>query len=130
MLRRYHFSGVICKKSWRFSSPKGTGKCLRPMRKRNQEMPPAAQTVVVLRKNFVVLWSPSRLKGKSSKRKPTPKIKEIADLEGHRIGVIGGTPANAALLRVILSASGVQADKVTVTQFGTNQLEELARDPA
>jgi len=108
----------------------GAGKAELAVGRGDLEMPPDAQTVVVLRKNFVVLWSPSRLKGKSSKRKPTPKIKEIADLEGHRIGVIGGTPANAALLRVILSASGVQADKVTVTQFGTNQLEELARDPA
>jgi hypothetical protein len=33
------------------------------------------------------------------------------------------------LLRVILSASGVEADKVAETQFGTDQIEELARDP-
>lgn len=44
--------------------------------------------------------------------------------------MIGATPANAALLRVILSAAGVEPDKVTVTQFGTGQLEELARDPS
>jgi TRAP-type uncharacterized transport system substrate-binding protein len=93
------------------------------------EMPADAQTVVVLRKNFVVLWSPSGLPGKSSKRKPAPKIKEIADLAGHRVGVIGRTPANAALLRLVLSASGVEADKVTVTHFGTDQIEEVARDP-
>jgi TRAP-type uncharacterized transport system substrate-binding protein len=42
--------------------------------------------------------------------------------------VIGRTPANAALLRVVLSAAGVEADKVAVTQFGTDQIEELARD--
>src|SRR5207245_7204096 len=80
------------------------------------------------RKNFVVLWAPSGLADK--KRKPAPKIQEIADLAGHRVGVIGLTPANAALLRVILSASGVEADKVAETQFGTDQIEELARDPA
>jgi hypothetical protein len=33
------------------------------------------------------------------------------------------------LLRVILTASGVEADQVAVTQFGTDQVEELARDP-
>lgn len=94
------------------------------------EMPAEAQTVAVVRKNFVVLWAPSGLAGKSSKRKHTPKIKEIADLAGHRVGVIGRTPANAALLRVILSAAGVEADKVAVTHFGTDHLEELARDPS
>ena len=93
------------------------------------EMPADAQTVAVVRKNFVVLWSPSGLAGKSPKRKPAPKIKEIADLAGHKVGVIGRTPANPALLRLILTAVGVPADKVTVAQFGTDQIEELARDP-
>jgi TRAP-type uncharacterized transport system substrate-binding protein len=62
-------------------------------------------------------------------KKAAPKIKEIADLAGHKVGVIGRTPANPALLRLILSASGVQLDRIAVTQFGTDQLEELARDP-
>jgi TRAP transporter TAXI family solute receptor len=93
-------------------------------------MPGDAEAVVIVRKNVVVLWAPSGLAGKNSKKKPTPKIKTIDDLEGHRIGLIGKTPANLALLRVILSESGVAPDKVAVTQFGTNQIEELARDPA
>lgn len=93
------------------------------------EMPADAQSVAILRKNFVVLWSPSGLSGKSSKRTRARIIKEIADIAGHRVGVIGRTPANAALLRVILSASGVEPDKVKVTHFGTDQIEELARDP-
>jgi ABC-type nitrate/sulfonate/bicarbonate transport system substrate-binding protein len=92
-------------------------------------MPADAQAVAIVRKNVVVLWAPSGLANKSPKRKPGPKIKEIADLAGHRVGVIGRTPANAALLQVILSASGVGADKVAVTQFGTEQIEDLARDP-
>jgi NMT1-like family len=33
------------------------------------------------------------------------------------------------LLHLILTESGVAPDKVAVTQFGTNQIEELARDP-
>jgi TRAP transporter TAXI family solute receptor len=107
----------------------GAGKADLAVGRGDLEMPADAQTVAIVRKNFLVLWSPSGLAGKNSKRKPAPKIKEIADLAGHRVGVIGRTPANAALLRVILSASGVEADKVAVTQFGTDQIEELARDP-
>jgi TRAP transporter TAXI family solute receptor len=93
------------------------------------DMPAEAETVAIVRKNFVVLWSPSGLPGKGSKKQPAPKIKTIDDLEGHRVGVIGRTQANVALLHVILTESGVAADKVAVTQFGTNQIEELARDP-
>jgi TRAP transporter TAXI family solute receptor len=90
-------------------------------------MPSDAETVAIVRKNFVVLWSPSGLAGKG-KRQAAPKIKTIDDLAEHRVGVIGKTPANVALLRVILSESGVAADKVAVTQFATNQIEELAHD--
>jgi TRAP transporter TAXI family solute receptor len=93
------------------------------------DMPADAETVAIVRKNFVVLWSPSGLPGKGSKKQPAPKIKTIDDLEGHRVGVIGRTQANVALLRSILTESGVAADKVAVTQFGTDKIEELARDP-
>ena len=106
----------------------GAGKAQLAVGRADLDMPADAQTVATLRKNFVVLWSPSGLAGKSSRRKPAAKIKEIADLAGHRVGVIGRTPANVALLRVILSACGVEADKVAVTQFGTDQIEQLASD--
>jgi TRAP transporter TAXI family solute receptor len=93
------------------------------------DMPGNAQTVAIVRKNFVVLWSPSGLPAKGSKKPRAPKIKEIADLEGRRVGVIGRTAANVALLRTILTESGVPPDKVAVTQFAVGQIEELARDP-
>jgi TRAP transporter TAXI family solute receptor len=92
------------------------------------QMPGDAEAVVIVRKNVVVLWSAPGL-GKRSKKQASPKIKAIDELEGHRVGVIGKTPANVALLRMILTESGVVPDKVAVTQFGTNQVEELARDP-
>jgi TRAP-type uncharacterized transport system, periplasmic component len=63
----------------------GAGKADLAVGRGDLEMPADAQTVAIVRKNFVVLWSPSGLAGKSSKRKPTPKIKEIADLAGHRV---------------------------------------------
>src|SRR4029453_8162839 len=107
----------------------GAGKADLAVGRGDLEMPADAQTVAIVRKNFVALWSPSGPVGKSPKRKPAPKIKEIADLAGRKVGVIGRTPANTALLRIILSASGVQVDKIAITQFGTGQIEELARDP-
>jgi TRAP transporter TAXI family solute receptor len=107
----------------------GAGKADLAVGRGDLEMPADAQTVAIVRKNFVVLWSPSGLPGKNAKRKPAPKIKEIADLAGHKVGVIGRTPANPALLRLILNAAGVQSDRITVTQFGTDQIEQLAHDP-
>ena len=106
----------------------GAGKADLAVGRGDLDMPRDAETVAIVRKNFVVLWSPSSLAGKGSKRQPAPKIKTLEDLPGHRLGVIGKTPANVALLHVILSESGIAADKVAVTQFGTNQIEELARD--
>ena len=92
-------------------------------------LPANAEAVAILRKNVAVLWAPSGLPPKGSKKKPAPKIKGIDDLAGHRVGVIGRTQANVTLLRVILTEFGVNPDKVAVTQFGTNQIAEMARDP-
>jgi TRAP transporter TAXI family solute receptor len=93
------------------------------------DLPADAESVAIVRKNVVVLWAPSGPPGKGSK-KPATRIKAIDELPGHRVGVIGRTQANVTLLRVILKESGVDPDKVAVTQFGTGELSELARDPA
>ena len=92
------------------------------------DMPADAQSVAIVRKNVVVLWAPSGLPGKGSK-KPTAKIKAIDDLAGHKVAVIGRTQANVTLLRVILTESGVVPDKVTVTQFSTSQIADMTKDP-
>src|SRR5712675_2672342 len=93
-------------------------------------LPANAESVAILRKNVVVLWAPSGLPSKGSKKKqPAPKIKGIDDLAEHRVGVIGRTQANVTLLRVILAESGVSPDKVAITQFAANQFAEMARDP-
>jgi TRAP transporter TAXI family solute receptor len=91
-------------------------------------LPANAGSVAILRKNVVVLWAPSGLPAKGSRKHPAPKIKGIDDLDGKRVGVIGKTEANVTLLRVILTESGVNPDKVAVTQFATNQIAEMARD--
>jgi TRAP transporter TAXI family solute receptor len=92
------------------------------------EMPADAQSVAILRKNVVVLWVPMGVAAKGSKKRPAPKIKSLADLPGHRIGVIGITQANVTLLHIILSESGIGLEKVGVVQFATNQINDMARD--
>jgi TRAP transporter TAXI family solute receptor len=94
------------------------------------DMPADAETVAIVRKNVVVLWAPSGLPAKGSKKKPTPKINAIDDLAGHRVGIIGRTQANVALLNVILTESGVAPDKVAVQNFGTTEIAAMAADPA
>ncbi|WP_375412841.1 TAXI family TRAP transporter solute-binding subunit [uncultured Bradyrhizobium sp.] len=108
----------------------GAGKTDLAVARGDLEMPADAQSVAILRKNVVVLWAPSGLAAKGSKKPPAPKIKAIDDLAGRRVGVIGRTQANVTLLQVILKESGVEPDKVAVTQFGTSQLADMARDPA
>jgi TRAP transporter TAXI family solute receptor len=96
----------------------------------DEEMPDGTESVAILRKNVVVLWSASGLAAKGARKESKPKIKAIEDLAGHRVGVIGRTQVNVTLLRVILKESGVNPDKVAVTQFGTNQIADMVRDPA
>jgi TRAP transporter TAXI family solute receptor len=91
-------------------------------------LPANAESVAILRKNVVVLWAPSGIAPKGSKKTPVAKIKSLDELAGHRVGVVGRSEVNVKLLRTILTAAGINADKVTVAQFATNQLTEMARD--
>ena len=95
-------------------------------------MPADAQSVAIVRRNMVVLWSAPGIRAEGTHKSAAPRnrIREIADLAGRRVGVIGRTEANVVLLRVILAESGVDPKKVAVTQFGADQISELARDPA
>jgi TRAP transporter TAXI family solute receptor len=95
----------------------------------DEDMPKGAGSVAILRKNVVVMWTPSGAPRKGGKKEAKPKIKEMSDLEGHRVGVIGRTPVNVTLLKVILSESGVNADKVAISRFSTSQIIEMVRDP-
>jgi TRAP transporter TAXI family solute receptor len=97
----------------------------------DEDMPKGAGSVAILRKNVVVLWAPSGAPKKSGGKKDTKsKIKEIADLEGHRVGVLGRTTINVSLLKVILSESGLNPDKVAISQFSTSQITEMVKDPS
>jgi TRAP transporter TAXI family solute receptor len=98
----------------------------------DEEMPEGTSSVAIMRKNVVVLWAPAGPPGKAPKKetKAKAKIKTLEDLAGRRVGVVGRTKVNAALLRVILKESGVDPDKVQITQFGTDQVSEMVRDPS
>jgi TRAP transporter TAXI family solute receptor len=107
----------------------GAGEADLAVGRADEEMPKETGAVAILRKNVVVLWAPSGAPRKGSKKDPKSKIKEIHDLEGRRVGVLGRTQVNVTLLRVILTESGVNPDKVAVSQFSTSQIDQMLRDP-
>ena len=92
------------------------------------DLPKDARAVAILRKNIVAIWTPTGLGKGPTKAKPVkgkkaePIPAKIENLVGHKIGLIGNSPANNALLKLILAQYGVPADKVTITQFGTNDI--------
>jgi TRAP transporter TAXI family solute receptor len=95
----------------------------------DEEIPKGAGAVAILRKNVVVLWAPAGAPKKGAKKETKAKIKEIGDLEGHRVGVLGRTPVNVTLLKVILSESGLNPDKVTISRFAVTDITEMVKDP-
>jgi TRAP transporter TAXI family solute receptor len=89
------------------------------------DVPKDAQAVATLRKNVVVIWVPP---GKGKGRKSKAKITKIAQLAGHRIGVVGRTQANVNLLKVILQQYGVDPAKVEIVQFPAHEAAEAIRN--
>jgi TRAP transporter TAXI family solute receptor len=86
------------------------------------DVPKNAQAVATLRKNVVVLWSvPAKGKKKGA------KITKIAQLAGHRVGVVGRTQANVNLLKVILQQYGVDPAKVEIVQYPANEAAEAIK---
>jgi len=93
------------------------------------EMPRDVGSVAIMRKNVVVLWSFSGLRAKSNKKERPPKIKVIDDLAGRSVGVVGRTDENVKLLRMILTESGVDPDKVGISLFAAERIDEMAQNP-
>jgi TRAP transporter TAXI family solute receptor len=87
------------------------------------DVPKNAQAVATLRKNVAVLWVPPA-KGK----KAGAKITKIAQLSGHKIGVIGRTQANVNLLHVILHQYGVDPSKIEIVQFPAGEAADAIRN--
>ena len=89
------------------------------------DVPKNAQAVATLRKNVAVLWVPPP--AKVTGKKPGAKITKIAQLAGHRVGVVGRTQANVNLLKVILQQYGVDQSKVEIVQFPATEAAEAIR---
>jgi TRAP transporter TAXI family solute receptor len=87
------------------------------------DVPKNAQAVATLRKNVAVLWAPPAAKGKKS----GTRITKIAQLAGHRVGVVGRTQANVNLLKVILQQYNVDPAKVDIVQFPANEAADAIR---
>ena len=87
------------------------------------DVPKNAQAVATLRKNVAVLWVPPA-KGKGKK---AAKITGIAELAGRRVGVIGRTPGNVELLKLILQQYGVDPSKVDIIPLPANDATEAIR---
>jgi TRAP transporter TAXI family solute receptor len=90
------------------------------------DVPKDAQAVATLRKNVAVLWVPPAAKGKG--KKAGAKITKITQLAGHRIGVVGRTPANVSLLKVVLQQYGVDPGKVDIVQFPAGEAAEAIKN--
>src|SRR6202161_747277 len=90
------------------------------------EVPKNAQAVATLRKNVAVLWVPPPAKGKG--KKTGAKITKISQLAGRKIGVVGRTPANVNLLKVILHQYGVDPNKVEIVQFPASEAVDAIRN--
>lgn len=84
------------------------------------ELPKDAQAIASIRKNFAVLWALNA--GKKG------AVKKIEQLAGKRIGVIGRTQANVNLLKVILTQSGVDPNKVQIVQFTTTGFADAVKN--
>lgn len=89
------------------------------------DVPKNAQAVATLRKNVVVMWVPPAAKHKGRK---AVRITKIAQLAGRKIGVVGRTPANVNLLKLILAQYGVDPLKVEIVQFPANEAAEVMRN--
>jgi TRAP transporter TAXI family solute receptor len=98
----------------------------------DEEMPDGTESVAILRKNVVLLWTaanpPKGAPRKEANKGAKSKIKAIGDLPGHRLGVVGRTDVNVTLLHVILKESGVDPDKVDVVQFDPEQVGDMVKD--
>lgn len=90
------------------------------------DVPKNAQAVATLRKDVAVLWVPPKPKGKKAAAKAM-EIKDIAQLAGHRVGVVGRTEADVNLLKIVLQQYNVDPAKVDIVQFASTEVSEAIR---
>jgi hypothetical protein len=65
---------------------------------------------------------------KAKGKKAASKITKITQLAGRRIGVVGRTPANINLLKVILQQYAVDPAKVEIVQYPASEIAEAIKN--
>src|SRR5262249_37427214 len=63
-----------------------------------------------------------------AKKGEAKKIEKIEDLAGRHLTVVGRSPANINLLKIILQQSGIPPEKVEVVQIDTTDVGTKIRD--
>ncbi|HEY4773228.1 MAG TPA: TAXI family TRAP transporter solute-binding subunit [Xanthobacteraceae bacterium] len=89
--------------------------------------------VAILRQNVVALIVPApgareMPKNKKGKTVKPPKIEQVSDLAGRRVGIVAGSDGGAELLDVILKHYGVATDKVQAISVEPSALKQAIRD--
>ncbi len=79
-------------------------------------MPDKGQTVVILHRDAAILLAPG-----------SGEIKEIADLKGHRLGIVHNGAGNTRLLETALAQYDIAADALTVVPLQPEEVAEAIR---
>jgi len=82
--------------------------------------------VAVLRQNVMVLIVPAPIAAKKGKK--TAKIEKVAQLSGHRVGIVTGSEATTGLLELVLSHYGVALAKVTVSEIDPKNVADAVKN--
>jgi hypothetical protein len=86
--------------------------------------------VAILRQNAMLLMAPAgaRDPNKSPRKGKDAKIEKIADLAGHRIGIVTYGEANRDLLNLVLGHYGVAQEKVEIVKVELQNLKAAIHD--
>ncbi len=85
--------------------------------------------VAILRKNAVLLFALTPPAAEKPPRgKKAEKIEKVADLQGHRIGIVGGNQATPDLLAFVMRHYGLPPDKYQTQMVAVDDLRTVVND--
>jgi TRAP-type uncharacterized transport system substrate-binding protein len=96
----------------------------------NPAMSPDWPAVAILRQNVMLLLAPAPgARGPlKDKRAKVATIAKVADLAGHRVGIVARSAATPELLQVVLKHYGIPAEKVQTLTLEPEKLKGAIRD--
>lgn len=99
----------------------------------NEGAAQAGGVVAILRKNAVLLFAltpPAAEKPPRGKTAKAEKIEKVADLQGRRIGIVGGNQAAPDLLAFVMRHYGLPPDKYQTRMVAVDDLRTVVNDGA